>query len=128
MKSFCGKKDAFDRAGIRAQVFQLPLLIIFYKKFETKKNNAFNKFYFYPDFFLIASSLIFPNDAILINHGSFFQGKDSLQHVCFQFLKINSLMAETIKKQNFYKQIPEFDKNSFFFKNWKPSNCGESFS
>ena len=24
LKSFCGKKDAFDCAGIRAQVFRLP--------------------------------------------------------------------------------------------------------
>ena len=25
LKSFCGKKDAFDCAGIRAQVFRLPI-------------------------------------------------------------------------------------------------------
>ena len=25
LKSFCGKKDAFDCAGIRAQVFRLPV-------------------------------------------------------------------------------------------------------
>ena len=36
---------------------------------------------------------------ILVNHRSFFQGKDSLQPDRFQFLKINSLMAENIKKQ-----------------------------
>ena len=35
----------------------------------------------------------------LINHGSFFQGKDSLQLDCLQFFKINSLMAAAIKKQ-----------------------------
>ena len=36
---------------------------------------------------------------ILINHELFFQRKDSLQLHRFQFLKINSLMAETIKNQ-----------------------------
>ena len=33
-----------------------------------------------------------------MNHESFFQGKDFLQLDRFQFLKINSLMAETIKE------------------------------
>ena len=33
-----------------------------------------------------------------MNHGSFFQEKDLLQIEDFQFLKINSLMAETIKE------------------------------
>ena len=44
---------------------------------------------------------IFKNCTILINRGSFFQGKDSLQLDRFQFFSINSLMAETIKKQFF---------------------------
>ena len=52
-------------------------------------------------YFLVASSKIFKNDAILINHGSFFWGKDSLQLDHFQFLKMNSLMAEIIKNQFF---------------------------
>ena len=39
-------------------------------------------------FFLIAFYQISENGAILINHGSFFQGKVSLQHERFQFLKI----------------------------------------
>ena len=34
-----------------------------------------------------------------MNHELLFQGKDSLQLNRFQFLKINSLMAETIKKK-----------------------------
>ena len=38
---------------------------------------------------LIASRKIFKNDAILINHGSFFSEKDSLQHDHFLFLKLN---------------------------------------
>ena len=41
--------------------------------------------------------------------------KDSLQLDRFQFLKLNSLMAEIIRKnfskQNFYKQIAVFDNN-----------------
>ena len=66
--------------------------------------------------FFIASSQIFKNDAILINHGSFFQEKDSLQLDRFQFLKMHSLVAEIIKnnnfsKQNFYNQIAVFDNN-----------------
>ena len=56
-------------------------------------------------YFLIASSQLFENYATLINHESFFQRKDSPQLHRLQFLAINSLMAETIKKaifQNFY--------------------------
>ena len=41
--------------------------------------------------FLIASSQIFKNDVILINHGSFFQEKDSLQFERCQFFKKNKL-------------------------------------
>ena len=48
--------------------------------------------------FLVASYQIFKNIAILINQESFFQEKDSLQFDCFQFLKINSVMAEIMKK------------------------------
>ena len=73
------------------------------KKFETQKNNFIIKFYFCPNSFLFASNQTFKKDAILINHGSFFQEKDFLHFDCFQFLKINSLMAETIKN-NFPKQ------------------------
>ena len=53
-------------------------------------------------------------------------------YVPFWFLKINSLMAETIKKyspkRNFYKQIAELDNNLFIFENWKYLSCSESFS
>ena len=52
-------------------------------------------------FFHIASYQIFKNGAILINHGLFFQVKDSLQLNRTQFLKINSLMANNIKKPFF---------------------------
>ena len=66
-------------------------------------------------FLIIALYQFFKNDAILINHASFFQEKDSLQLNRFQLLKINSLMVEIIKKKfpkrNFYKQIAEFDNN-----------------
>ena len=57
-----------------------------------QKNNVFNKFYFCPNFFLIASYQILQNDAILINYGK----KESSQLYRSQFLKISSLMAETI--------------------------------
>ena len=43
-------------------------------------------------FFHIASYLIFKNGAFLINNGSFFQRKDSLQLDRFQFLKLNKLL------------------------------------
>ena len=46
------------------------------KKFEMQKNDVFNKFYFYSNFFLIASYKILKNDVILINDRSFFQEKD----------------------------------------------------
>ena len=59
-----------------------------------------------PTFFLIASYQILKNYAILINHKSFFQRKDFPQLHRFWFLKINSLMAETIKKT--------FSKTKFF--------------
>ena len=51
--------------------------------------------------FRMTSYQILKNGAILINHGSFFQGKDSLHLDSFQFMKINSLMTETIEKQFF---------------------------
>ena len=64
-----------------------------------QKNNVFKKLLFCRTFFLIASYQILQNDAILKNYSSFFQKKDSLQLNRFQFLEINSLMAETIKNQ-----------------------------
>ena len=42
------------------------------KKFETQKNILLINFIFAQTYSLIASSQIFKNDAILINHGSFF--------------------------------------------------------
>ena len=50
-----------------------------------------------PNFFLITFYQIPKNQAILVNHESFFRRKDSLQLNRFQFLKIKSLMAETIE-------------------------------
>ena len=58
-------------------------------------------FIFNCTFFHIAFYQIFKNSAILISRGSFFQGNGSLQLDRFQFLKMNSLMAETIEKQFF---------------------------
>ena len=56
------------------------------KKFATQKNNFIDKFYVC---ILIASDQIFQNYAILINHWSFFQGKDFLQLDRFQFFNLN---------------------------------------
>ena len=67
-----------------------------------QKNNLFNKFYFCRTFFLVTPYQILQNDAILINHESFFQEIESSELYHSQFLEINSLMAETIKSQ-FYK-------------------------
>ena len=52
-------------------------------------------FIFAQTYFLIASSQILKNYAILINHGSFFLEKDSLQHDCFLFFKLNQLLSNT---------------------------------
>ena len=60
-----------------------------------QKNNAFNKFYFYPNFFFTASYRILKNNVILINYGSFFQGKDSLQLIRFSFSKMNKLLSNS---------------------------------
>ena len=80
-------------------------------------------FIFAQTYFLIASYQILKNYVILINYKSLFQRKDFPQLHRFWFLKINSLMAETIKKhfpkRNFYKQIAEFDNNLFIFENFK---------
>ena len=56
-------------------------------------------FIFTRTFFLIVLYKILKIDAILINHESFFQEKESSQFNRFQFSEINSLMAETIKNQ-----------------------------
>ena len=62
-------------------------------------------FIFASTLFLIASYQIFKNFAILINHESFFQEKESSQLYPCQFLEINSLMAETIKNQFFKRKF-----------------------
>ena len=46
-------------------------------------------------FFLIASYQILKTTVILINHGSFFQEKDSLQLNRFQFSKMNKLLENS---------------------------------
>ena len=62
-------------------------------------------FIFAQTYFFIALSQIFKNDAILINRSSFFREKDSIQLDRFQFLKMNSLMTEIIKKTIFQNKI-----------------------
>ena len=54
-------------------------------------------FYFCRTSFLIDSYQILQNAAILINHESFFQEKESSQFYRSQFLEINSLMAKIIR-------------------------------
>ena len=72
--------------------------IIFHEKnLKHEKIILLINFIFAQTYFLIASSQIFNNDAILINHGSLFLEKDSLQLDRFHFLKMNSLMDEIIK-------------------------------
>ena len=61
-----------------------------------QKNNAFNKIYFFQNFFLIASYQILKNDVILINHGSFFQEKDSLHLDHFHFSKKKKLLPNSV--------------------------------
>ena len=72
-------------------------------------------FIFTQTFFPIASHQILKNDVILINHGSFFQEKESWQLYRSQFFKINSLIAETIKNQ-FSKT--KFSKINKLLPNW----------
>ena len=73
----------------------------------------------------------FEREKIIFHEKKFETQKNNLINNRFQFLKINSLMAETIlktfPKRNFYKQTAEFNNNLFIFKNWKRSSCIESF-
>ena len=104
-------KEWFDRKKI----------ILHEKNLKHRKIILLINFIFDPNFFLIASDQILKNYAILINHESFFYRKDFPQLHRFWFLKINSSMAEAIKKHfpklNFYKQIAESDNNLFIFEN-----------
>ena len=103
--------------------FKREMIILHEKNLKHRKIILLINFIFEPTFFLIASYQILKNYAILINHESSFQRKDFPQLHRLSFLKINSLMAETIKKhfpkRNFYKKIAEFDNNLFIFENWK---------
>ena len=56
-------------------------------------------FIFTRTFFLIASYKIIKNYVIPVNHGSFFQEAKSSQLYRPQFLKINSLMTESIQNE-----------------------------
>ena len=59
------------------------------------KNNILIMFFVMGYFLIIALYQFFKNDAILINHGSFFQEKDSLHLNRFQFLKMNQLLSNS---------------------------------
>ena len=69
--------------------FEREKIILHEKNLKHKEIILLINFVFAQTYFLIASSQIFKNDAILINHGSFFLEKDSLQHDRFLFLKLN---------------------------------------
>ena len=60
-----------------------------------QKNNFIN-FIFTQNFFLTASYQSLKNDVILINYGSFFEEKDSLQLNRFQFSKMNNLLPNSV--------------------------------
>ena len=74
-------------------------------------------FIFNRTFYLIASYQILRNDAILINYGSFFQKKDSLQLKRFQFSRMNKLLPNSailfwkIDFKWFYQLMNLFPRN-----------------
>ena len=53
------------------------------------------KIYFHPNFFSYRFNQIFKTYVILLNHGSFFQEKDSPQLNRFLFPKMNSLLPNS---------------------------------
>ena len=65
--------------------------IIFYKKHLKHRKIMYLTHFFSTSLF----TKFFKNGAILINHGSFFQGKDFLQFDRFQFLKIEQLLSNS---------------------------------
>ena len=65
------------------------------KNLKCKKVMHLINFIFTRTFFLIASYQILKNYVILINHGSFFQEKDSPQLNRFQFSKMNKLLPNS---------------------------------
>ena len=64
---------------------------------------------------------------ILINHGSFFQGKDSLQLDSLQVLKMNQLLSNSAFSYKNCFLIVSVIKE-FIFENWKHSSCIGFFS
>ena len=78
--------------------FEREKIISHEKNLKDRKIILLINFIFDLIFFLIASYQILKNSAILINHESFFQRKDFPQLHRFCLAKLNSLMAETIKK------------------------------
>ena len=84
-----------------SRIVILLLLLLHENNFKHRKIILLINFIFDPTFCLIASYQILKNYAILISQGSFFQEKYFLQLDRFRFLKMNSLMAEIIKKQFF---------------------------
>ena len=79
----------------KSKLYQLKVgkeKIIFHEKnLKYRKIIYLTNFIFTRTFFHITSYKILKNDVILINHGSFFQVKDSLQLNRFQFSKMNKL-------------------------------------
>ena len=79
--------------------FEREKIILHEKYLKHRKIILLINFIFDPTLFLIDPYQILKNYAILINHESFFQDKRSSQFYHSQFLKINSLLAKTIKFQ-----------------------------
>ena len=71
-----------------------------------QKNNAFNKFYFYPNFFSYRLLHTFKNGAILINHEYFFLGKRFSTTWAFPIFEYKFLngwnYAKTISQDNIF--------------------------
>ena len=107
---WCSKNSKIDIQIGDQYIFDFLVLVILWWYFILKfliiiKIILLINFIFDPTFFLIASYQILKNYVILINHESFFQRKDFPQLHRFWFLKINSLMTETIKKNIFQNEI-----------------------
>ena len=90
------------------------------KKLKHKKIMHLTNFIFTQTFFLIASYQISKNDVILMNHGSFFQEKDSLQLKPFQFVYKNFVFENWLLMVSAIKEV--------ISENWERQSCEDSFT
>ena len=75
--------------------FKREKIILCKNHLKHRKVMYLTNFTFNYTFFYIAFYQIFKNRAILINHGSFFQGKETLQLYRLKFLKMNQLLSNS---------------------------------